>query len=143
MILGIEMKNLNHLQDHPPNIGGIATKKLTNMILQILAKLPHLETAVIHPDHLSLGEKGMIRDPNPRQIIIEGNAKFQHRRSQKNREMVRIHLQEGKGMILQDLQVPEIQTTKKKQQRQRHRSHSGSDNDRHKKYKQRDSNVEK
>merc|ERR1739838_547013 len=54
----------------------------------------------------------MILDLNPQQIITEGNAKFQHPRFRKNRETIQVHHLEGTGMNPQDLQVPEIKTTK-------------------------------
>ena len=105
------MTNPNLLQDLPLKIDGIATKVLTNTIL---AKFPHLEIAVMHPDHLSQGEKGMIQDPNPQQITIEGNAKFLLPWFQRNREMVQFPRQDVKGMSLQDLLVTEIEMTKNK-----------------------------
>ena len=67
----------------------------------ILVKLPHLETAVTNPGHRIEENKGMIQDLNPHQIITEGEDKIRGLQFRKNKEMVQIHHQDGRGKIVQ------------------------------------------
>ena len=67
----------------------------------ILAKLPHLEIAATNPDHRNEENKGMIQDLNPHQIITEGDDKIRGLQFRKNKEMVQIHHQDGRGKMVQ------------------------------------------